>query len=68
MIGMAAEALNADPRTKPVIFLQLTWSAGDHLVARRGIKTIKDLRNKTIVLQQGGRMSACSTTCCAPPA
>jgi ABC-type nitrate/sulfonate/bicarbonate transport system substrate-binding protein/outer membrane protein OmpA-like peptidoglycan-associated protein len=54
MIGMAAEVLNADPRTKPVVFVQLTWSAGDHLVARRGIKTIKDLRNKTIALQQGG--------------
>ncbi|MEE8410810.1 MAG: ABC transporter substrate-binding protein [Myxococcota bacterium] len=54
MIGMASEVLNSDSRTKPVIFVQMTWSAGDHLVARKGIKTIKGLRNKTIALQQGG--------------
>lgn len=54
MLGMAAEVLNSDPRSKPVVFLQMTWSAGDHLITRKGIKTIKDLRNKTIVMQQGG--------------
>lgn len=54
MIGMASEVLNSDSRTKPVVFVQMTWSAGDHLVGRKGIKTIKGLRNKTIVLQQGG--------------
>ncbi|MEO1482436.1 MAG: ABC transporter substrate-binding protein [Myxococcota bacterium] len=54
MIGQAAEVLSKDPRTKPVIFLQMTWSAGDHLVARGNVKTIKDLKGKTIVLQSGG--------------
>ncbi|MFM8570763.1 MAG: hypothetical protein ACKOAU_04110, partial [Pirellula sp.] len=28
MIGLAGEVLGADPRTKPVIVLQLSWSAG----------------------------------------
>ncbi len=54
MIGLASEVLGSDPRTKGVIVLQLTWSAGDHLVARSEIKTIADLRGKTIVLQQVG--------------
>ncbi len=54
MIGTAAEVLSKDPRTRPIIFMQMTWSAGDHLVARKEIKTIKDLKGKTIVLQRGG--------------
>ncbi len=54
MLGMAAEVLNSDPRTKPVIFMQMTWSAGDHLVSRGGLKTIQALRGKTIALQRGG--------------
>lgn len=54
MIGIAAEVLNQDPRTKPVMFMQLTWSAGDHMVARRGVKTLNDLKGKKIALQQGG--------------
>jgi outer membrane protein OmpA-like peptidoglycan-associated protein len=54
MIGMASEVLSKDPRTVPVMFLQLTWSAGDHLVSRGEIKTLDDLRGKKIVLQQGG--------------
>lgn len=54
MTGMAAEVLAADPRTKGVVILQLTWSAGDHMVAREGIKTVQDLKGKTIVLQEGG--------------
>ncbi|MEO0459475.1 MAG: ABC transporter substrate-binding protein [Myxococcota bacterium] len=54
MIGLASEVLSQDPRTRPVVFTQLTWSAGDHLVARSSVKTIKDLKGKTIVLQRGG--------------
>src|SRR5262249_34888180 len=35
MLGQAAEVLNIKEKaTKPVVFLQLSWSAGDHLVAR----------------------------------
>lgn len=54
MIGQAAEVLNADPATQPVMVLQLTWSAGDHMVSREGTKTLNDLKGKTICLQQGG--------------
>jgi hypothetical protein len=32
----------------------MTWSAGDHLVARQGLKTLSDLKGKTIAIQQGG--------------
>ena len=54
MIGMASETIGSDPRTKGVVILQMTWSAGDHLVVRKDIKTVKDLKGKTIILQQGG--------------
>jgi len=54
MIGMASEVIGSDPRTKGVVILQMTWSAGDHMVARSGVKTVKDLKGKTVVLQQGG--------------
>lgn len=42
-LGQASEVLNADPRTKPVVILQLSWSAGDHIVARKHIKNLNDL-------------------------
>jgi hypothetical protein len=54
MLGQASEKLAADERTKPVVFLQLTWSAGDHLVSRAGLKTLADLKGKKIALQKGG--------------
>ena len=54
MIGLASEVIGADPRTKGVCVLQMTWSAGDHMVAKTGIKTVQDLKGKTIALQQGG--------------
>lgn len=54
MIGMASEVIGADPRTKGVVILQMTWSAGDHLVSRNTIGMAADLKGKTIVLQQGG--------------
>ncbi len=54
MLGQASEVLGADPRTKPVVILQLSWSAGDHVVAREGIKTLNDLKGKKIACQQGG--------------
>ena len=53
-IADAAELLNRDPATKPVMILQLTWSAGDHVVARESIKTLNDWRGKKICLQRGG--------------
>jgi outer membrane protein OmpA-like peptidoglycan-associated protein len=54
MIGLASEVIGNDPRTKGVCILQMTWSAGDHMVARSEVKTVKDLKGKTVVLQQGG--------------
>lgn len=54
MFGAASELLNRDPRTKPVAIVQLTWSAGDHIVGRANIKTLNDLKGKKIALQQAG--------------
>jgi len=54
MIGLASEVIGADPRTKGVVILQMTWSAGDHMIARGNLKTVADLKGKTIALQQGG--------------
>jgi ABC-type nitrate/sulfonate/bicarbonate transport system substrate-binding protein len=57
MLGQASEVLGKDPRTKPVVFLQLTWSAGDHLVGRANTKDAKgnlDLKGKKVALQWGG--------------
>jgi ABC-type nitrate/sulfonate/bicarbonate transport system substrate-binding protein len=55
MVNMAADVLARDPRTKPVIVYQLTWSAGgDALVVKPGIGSAKDLRGKTIALQAYG--------------
>jgi ABC-type nitrate/sulfonate/bicarbonate transport system substrate-binding protein/outer membrane protein OmpA-like peptidoglycan-associated protein len=54
MIGLASEVIGADPRTKGVVILQMTWSAGDHMIARANVKTVTDLKGKTIALQQGG--------------
>ena len=55
MITMAAEALDKDPRTKPVVLCQMTWSAGgDCLVVKEGIKAARDLKGKTIALQAYG--------------
>ncbi|CAK8723296.1 SsuA/THI5-like domain-containing protein [Candidatus Electrothrix aarhusensis] len=55
MINMASELLNRDPRTKPVIIYQMTWSnGGDCLVVKSGINSAKDLKGKTIALQAYG--------------
>lgn len=54
MIGMASELINANPKTQGMVIVQMTWSAGDHMVVRSNIKTAKDLKGKTIVLQKGG--------------
>jgi len=54
MIGLASEVIGADPRTKGIVILQMTWSAGDHMIARANLKTVADLKGKTIALQQGG--------------
>ncbi len=54
-LALAMDALNRDPRTKPVIVYQMTWSrGGDYLVVKDGIKTATDLKGKTIVMQGDG--------------
>ena len=40
MIGMASELIGSDPRTKGIVVFQMTWSAGDHCVARERLKTL----------------------------
>ncbi len=54
MVGMASEVIGSDPRTKGVVIMQMTWSAGDHMVARKDVRTVADLKGRTVVLQQGG--------------
>ena len=58
MLGQASEVIGKDPRTKPVVILQLSWSGGDHIVAREGFKTLNDLKREgkkaKIACQQGG--------------
>ncbi|MCH2575584.1 hypothetical protein MK131_12410 [Candidatus Poribacteria bacterium] len=54
MLGQASEVIGRDPKTKAVVFGQMTWSAGDHFVARSNIKRISDLRGKKIAIQTGG--------------
>jgi ABC-type nitrate/sulfonate/bicarbonate transport system substrate-binding protein len=54
MLGQASEVLNNNAKTKPVVFLQMTWSAGDHMVARENCKTLNDLKGKKIALQEDG--------------
>lgn len=54
MLGQASGEIAGDPRSQPVVFLQLTWSAGDHLVSRAGLRTLADIKGKKIALQKGG--------------
>ncbi len=54
MLGMASEVVGSDPKTKPVVILQLSWSAGDHIVGRKAIRSLNDLKGRKIACQQGG--------------
>lgn len=54
MMGMASEVIGSDPRSKGVVLFQMTWSAGDHAVARPSVKTLKDLKGSKVCLQRGG--------------
>jgi hypothetical protein len=54
MLGQVSEDVGNDVRSQPVVFLQLTWSAGDHLVSRPSCKTLNDLKGRKIALQKGG--------------
>jgi NitT/TauT family transport system substrate-binding protein len=53
MIPLFMEGLRRDTRVMPRVFQQIDWSnGGDGIVVRDTIKTIADLRGKTIVLAQ----------------
>lgn len=55
MINSAGDLLSKDNRTRPVVFYQMTWSAGgDALVVKNSIKKVADLRGKVIALQAYG--------------
>lgn len=55
MLTMAADLLNKDPRTKPVVIYQLSESAGgDAMVVKKGIRKPADLKGKVIALQAYG--------------
>ncbi len=53
MVPLFLEALRKDSRVMPRIYQQVDWSnGGDGIVVRDSIKSIADLRGKTIVLAQ----------------
>jgi ABC-type nitrate/sulfonate/bicarbonate transport system substrate-binding protein len=53
MLPLLLEGLHKDSRVMPRIFQQIDWSnGGDGIVVRDTIKTMSDLRGKTIVLAQ----------------
>ena len=53
MIPLFLEGLRKDTRVMPRVFQQVDWSnGGDGIVVREAIKTMADLRGKTIVLAQ----------------
>src|SRR5438876_1920481 len=53
MVPLFLEGLRKDSRVMPRVFQQIDWSnGGDGIVVRDTIKTMSDLRGKTIVLAQ----------------
>lgn len=53
MLPLLMESLQKDSRTMPRVYQQIDWSnGGDGIVVREGIKTMSELRGKTIVLAQ----------------
>jgi NitT/TauT family transport system substrate-binding protein len=53
MIPLFLESLQRDSRVMPRVYQQVDWSnGGDGIVVREAIKTVADLRGKTLVLAQ----------------
>jgi NitT/TauT family transport system substrate-binding protein len=53
MLPLMLEGLRKDSRVMPRVYQQVDWSnGGDGIVVRESIKTMADLRGKTIVLAQ----------------
>jgi hypothetical protein len=54
-LALVSDRLCKEPHTHPVVFLQLTWSAGDHLVSRAACRSLSDLKGKRIALGRNGQ-------------
>jgi NitT/TauT family transport system substrate-binding protein len=53
MLPLVVNRMARDPRTMPRVFQQIDWSnGGDGIVVRDSIKTVSELRGKTVVLAQ----------------
>jgi NitT/TauT family transport system substrate-binding protein len=53
MLPLVVNRMSRDPRTMPRVFQQIDWSnGGDGIVVRDSIKTVSELRGKTVVLAQ----------------
>src|SRR5919197_1415481 len=53
MLPLFLEGLRKDSRVMPRVYQQVDWSnGGDGIVVRQAIKTMSDLRGKTVVLAQ----------------
>ena len=53
MVPLFVEQLRKDSRTMPRIYQQIDWSnGGDGIVCRDAIKSVSDVRGKTVVLAQ----------------
>ena len=53
MVPLFVEQLRKDSRTMPRVYQQIDWSnGGDGIVCRNAIKSVADLRGKTVVLAQ----------------
>ena len=53
MVPLFVEQLQKDSRTMPRIYQQIDWSnGGDGIVCRQAIKSVADLRGKTVTLAQ----------------
>src|SRR5690349_9140565 len=53
MVPLFVEQLRKDSRTMPRVYQQIDWSnGGDGIVCRQNIKSVGDMRGKTVVLAQ----------------
>jgi NitT/TauT family transport system substrate-binding protein len=53
MVPLFVEQLRRDSRTMPRIYQQIDWSnGGDGIVCRSNVRTVADMRGKTVVLAQ----------------
>jgi NitT/TauT family transport system substrate-binding protein len=53
MVPLFVEQLRKDSRTMPRVYQQIDWSnGGDGIVCRQSVKSVSDLRGKSVVLAQ----------------